>query len=125
MGAPLTLWGGTDRLTGTALCEARRWLEPRTSPRGSDPARSRTSKRIVEAVNGVMLSRRRKPEKRHHVCGARYAPERWLHGLARVGPDSDDTQIVVADSGTSSLLVFPVPGEIAGDAFRHPFRYAP
>ena len=26
---------------------------------------------------------------------------------------------------TASLLVFPVPGESAGDAFRHPFRYAP
>ena len=35
------------------------------------------------------------------------------------------TQIVVGDSGTSSLLVFPVVGEKAGDAFRHPFRYAP
>jgi hypothetical protein len=35
------------------------------------------------------------------------------------------TQIVVADSGTAVLLVFPVPGETAGDAFRHPFRYAP
>jgi hypothetical protein len=39
--------------------------------------------------------------------------------------DTDDTQIVLADSATASLLVFPVPGESAGDAFRHPFRYAP
>ena len=39
--------------------------------------------------------------------------------------DSGETQIVVADSGTSSVLVFPVPGETAGEAFRHPFRYAP
>ena len=39
--------------------------------------------------------------------------------------DTDETQIVVADSQTASLLVFPVPGENAGDAFRHPFRYAP
>jgi hypothetical protein len=39
--------------------------------------------------------------------------------------DTDDTQIVLADSRTASLLVFPVPGEIAGDAFRHPFAYAP
>ena len=38
---------------------------------------------------------------------------------------SGETQIVVADSGASSLLVFPVLGESAGDAFRHPFRYAP
>jgi hypothetical protein len=39
--------------------------------------------------------------------------------------DSDETQIVVADNGTSSVLVFPVPRESAGEAFRHPFRYAP
>ena len=39
--------------------------------------------------------------------------------------NTGETQIAVADSGASSLLVFPVPGEHAGDAFRHPFRYAP
>jgi hypothetical protein len=39
--------------------------------------------------------------------------------------DTDSTQIVVADSQTACLLVFPVPGEDAGDAFRHPFRYVP
>jgi hypothetical protein len=39
--------------------------------------------------------------------------------------NSGETQIIVADSGASSLLVFPVLGESAGDAFRHPFRYAP
>jgi carotenoid cleavage dioxygenase-like enzyme len=39
--------------------------------------------------------------------------------------DTDNTQIVVADSRTACLLVFPVPGENAGDAFRHPFRYVP
>jgi hypothetical protein len=38
--------------------------------------------------------------------------------------DSGKTQIVVADHGSSSVVVFPVPGENAGDAFRHPFRYA-
>jgi hypothetical protein len=36
-----------------------------------------------------------------------------------------ETQIVVVDSRTATLLVFRVPGENAGDAFRHPFRYAP
>jgi hypothetical protein len=36
-----------------------------------------------------------------------------------------ETQIVVADRRTSSVLVFPVPGENAGEAFRHPSRYAP
>jgi hypothetical protein len=39
--------------------------------------------------------------------------------------DSGETQIVVADNGTSSVLVFSVPRENAGEAFRHPFRYAP
>jgi hypothetical protein len=39
--------------------------------------------------------------------------------------DTGETQIVVADSGTSSVLVFSVPGEAASKAFRHPFRYAP
>jgi carotenoid cleavage dioxygenase-like enzyme len=39
--------------------------------------------------------------------------------------DTDNTQIVVADSRTARLLVFHVPGENAGDALRHPFRYAP
>jgi hypothetical protein len=39
--------------------------------------------------------------------------------------NTDNTQIVVADSRAASLLVFPVAGENAGDAFHHPFRYAP
>jgi len=39
--------------------------------------------------------------------------------------NTGETQIVVGDRGTSSVLVFPVPGENAGEAFRHPFRYAP
>jgi hypothetical protein len=38
--------------------------------------------------------------------------------------DSGQMQIVVADSRTSSVVVFPVPGENLGEAFRHPFRYA-
>jgi len=39
-------------------------------------------------------------------------------------PDTDETQIVVADIRDERLLVFAVPGANAGDAFRHPFRYA-
>jgi hypothetical protein len=39
--------------------------------------------------------------------------------------DTGRTQIVVADTRDASLLVLPVPGAAAGDAFRHPFRYAP
>jgi hypothetical protein len=31
----------------------------------------------------------------------------------------------VADIRDARLLAFLVPGENAGDAFRHPFRYAP
>ena len=38
--------------------------------------------------------------------------------------DLGETQIVVADIRDESLLVFPVPGANAGEAFRHPFRYA-
>jgi hypothetical protein len=34
-------------------------------------------------------------------------------------------QIVVVDSRTASLLVFPLPGKNASDAFCHPFRSAP
>jgi hypothetical protein len=39
--------------------------------------------------------------------------------------DTDNTRVVVADRQTASLLVLLVPGANAGDAFRHPFRYAP
>ena len=39
--------------------------------------------------------------------------------------DPGATQIVLADHCDASLLVFPVLGANAGDAFRHPFVYAP
>jgi hypothetical protein len=39
--------------------------------------------------------------------------------------DTGETQVVVDDIRTDSALVFGVPGADAGDAFRHPFRYAP
>jgi hypothetical protein len=39
--------------------------------------------------------------------------------------DTGETQIVIADIRDASVLVFPVPGENAGEALRHPFRYAP
>jgi hypothetical protein len=38
--------------------------------------------------------------------------------------DTGETQIVVADIRDECLLVFPVPGANAGEAFRDPFRYA-
>jgi hypothetical protein len=39
--------------------------------------------------------------------------------------DTGNTQIVVCDIRTARQLVFSVPAVNAGDAFRHPFRYAP
>ena len=39
--------------------------------------------------------------------------------------DTGKTQIVLADNREASLVVFLVRGADAGDAFRHPFRYAP
>jgi hypothetical protein len=39
--------------------------------------------------------------------------------------DSVETQIVVAVTRTSSVLVFPVPSENVGEVLRDPFRYAP
>jgi hypothetical protein len=38
--------------------------------------------------------------------------------------DTGETQIVVADIRDESLLVFPVSGANAVEAYRHPFRYA-
>ena len=35
------------------------------------------------------------------------------------------TQIVVHDTRSDGLIAFGVPPASAGDAFRHPFRYAP
>jgi hypothetical protein len=39
--------------------------------------------------------------------------------------DTGETQIVVDDIRTDSVLMFGVVGADAGDALRHPFRYAP
>jgi hypothetical protein len=39
--------------------------------------------------------------------------------------NTGETQIVVVDTRDPTPLVFLVPSENAGDAFRHPFRYAP
>jgi hypothetical protein len=39
--------------------------------------------------------------------------------------DTGETQIVVDDVRTAGQLVFPVAAANAGDAFRHPFSYAP
>ena len=39
--------------------------------------------------------------------------------------DTAHTQIVVHDMRSDGLIAFVVPPARAGDAFRHPFRYAP
>ena len=39
--------------------------------------------------------------------------------------ETGNTRIVVAESQSENELAFLVPGAKAGDAFRHPFRYAP
>jgi len=39
--------------------------------------------------------------------------------------DSGQTQIVVDDTRSHGLVAFGVSPVNAGDAFRHPFRYAP
>jgi hypothetical protein len=39
--------------------------------------------------------------------------------------DLGETHIVVTNSETSRVLILPVPGDQAGEAFRHPYRYAP
>lgn len=39
--------------------------------------------------------------------------------------NTGQTEVVVADSRTASLLVCLIEGENAGDPFHHPFRYAP
>ena len=39
--------------------------------------------------------------------------------------DTGRTQVVVNDLRAVSQIVLPVPQARAGDAFRHPFRYAP
>ena len=39
--------------------------------------------------------------------------------------DTGETQIVLADIRDARLLMLPVPRANAGDAFRHPFAYAP
>jgi len=39
--------------------------------------------------------------------------------------DTGSTRLVVLDQRAASQMAFRVPQASAGDAFRHPFRYAP
>jgi hypothetical protein len=38
--------------------------------------------------------------------------------------DTGTTQVVIKDARAANEIAFPVPQARAGDAFRHPFRYA-
>jgi hypothetical protein len=89
-------------------------------------ARSRTSRRILEAVNAMCnLSHTEAGEEpivfvevdTRQDAGYTVSLE-WDRG-------THDTRIVLVDRRTACMVAFPVPGELAGDAFRHPFRYAP
>jgi hypothetical protein len=80
-------------------------------------ARSRTRKRTLDAPEArkevivfVELDRR---QAANHTISLEW------------DRDTGKTQIVLADIRKASLVVVPVGGANAGDAFRHPFRYAP
>jgi hypothetical protein len=87
--------------------------------------RSGTSKRILDAVTY------RVPR----LAGGRKEPIVFVELDTRQDPgynvalewdrDTGSTQIVVDDIRNTNQLVFLVPSAEAGDAFRHPFRYAP
>ena len=93
-------------------------------------ARSRTRKRTLDAVKCIsQLSQMRcpKPERKNQIVFVEL-DTRHNDGYTvslEWNRDTGNTRIVVADSRDESLLVFCVPGANAGDAFRHPFRYAP
>jgi carotenoid cleavage dioxygenase-like enzyme len=89
-------------------------------------ARSRTSRRILEAVNAMCnLSHTEAGEEPIVFVELDTRQDAGYTVSLEWDRDTDDTQIVLADSRTACLLVFAVSGAIAGDAFRHPFRYAP
>jgi hypothetical protein len=88
--------------------QVHQWSIPVADP-GIPRARSRTRKRTLEIVFVELDTR--------HNDGYTVSLE-WNR-------DTGNTRIVVADSRDESVLVFWVPGADAGDAFRHPFRYAP
>jgi hypothetical protein len=94
-------------------------------PRARPQARKRTLD-VVKCIPQLSQMRYPKPKKkpivfveldRRHNDGYTVSLE-WNR-------DTGNTRIVVADSRDESVLVFCVPGANAGDAFRHPFRYAP
>jgi hypothetical protein len=92
-------------------------------------ARSRTRKRTLDAVKCIsQLSQNEMPEARKKPIVFVELDTRHNDGYTvslEWNRDTGNTRIVVADSRDESLLVFCVPGANAGDAFRHPFRYAP
>ena len=77
-------------------------------------------------------ARRRFPPLAGAIERSRSCSSSWTHAKTLVTRsrssgtgDTGETQIVVVDTRDATPLVFLVPGENAGDAFRHPFRYAP
>jgi hypothetical protein len=88
-------------------------------------ARSRTRKRSLRAVKSFLLSQTEAGKEPIVFVELDTRQDAGYAVSLEWDRDTDNTQIVVADSRTACLLVFPVPGEDAGDAFRHPFRYAP
>src|SRR4051794_19899148 len=116
--------GGPGLLSGCrsprAACAGLR-RPSRTRRPGCTTSRSRGQPQGLTRVRcrGLQAHNRRMFVELDTRHDARYTVSlEWDH-------DSDETQIVVADNGTSSMLVFPVPRESAGEAFRHPFRHAP
>jgi hypothetical protein len=65
------------------------------------------------------------PKRSKHARGTQYTPRFGYTVSLEWERDSGETHIVVTDCGSSCVLIFPVLGENAGEAFRHPFRYAP
>jgi hypothetical protein len=88
-------------------------------------ARSRTRKRSLRAVKSFFLSQTEAGKEPIVFVELDTRQDAGYTVSLEWDRDTDDTQVVVADSRTACLLVVPVPGENAGDAFRHPFRYVP
>ena len=149
----LTLLSDGERLTGAHALgpEAGEWLKRPPWPSASAshplvhqlrhsrprrPARheSRERRRCRPSGGAARTIDASKRGLAAPVTGARKEPVVFVELDTRQDADgtvslewdrgTGETQIVVADIRDESLLVFPVPGANAGEAFRHPFRYA-
>jgi hypothetical protein len=90
-------------------------------------ARSRTKERTLGPSSLAARRSQRDPNQKEATVFVELDSRRDAGYTVSLAWDrnSGETPIVVADSGASSLLVLPVLVESAGEAFRHPFRYAP